>query len=466
MRVGKMPRGAVARAMLGALALVCGLLLSPRASAEDKEIEAEGRAKIFAGNATRAKEEATANALKEVIRLASAATLGDELYKKNEKEVAKRVLATPKRYTNWFGVASESYTTTEAIVKVKASVSIDKLKVDLASFLAPATPTVAAAGPKKALLLAAPIPPEEFFKEPSQRKTAPEVPGLMAAVETLLQDAGYEVSSGGAIGPADNTSAVGARAKAASAQLAVIASAVGGASGQVSIVNQRCAQVTVRLFLVGADGTDSGTFKAAAQGCDASPEGALRVAGLEASTRVSSAARADGRLRATKRRLKVTQIPSFAVLESTTKTLKDLAGPSTELLGVDSGAAVYSYPAGAADPAGKLAALLGAKPFTEDGVSTVAVPRARVLAEGVTNEALLSALCDVIGKLPGVTGVSAPALPELNGTAEIWVWGLTDLGALSSAVRAQTLYGRALTPTVQTDALRVVVAPSSLEKPK
>jgi hypothetical protein len=454
---------------LWAVVLCVGMLAGSPVYAEDKEIEAEGKAKIFAGNATRAKEEATNAALKEIIRLASSSVLGEELYKKSEKEVAKRVLATPKRYMNWFGVSSENYTTTEAVIKVKASVSLDKLKTDLAPVLAPVTsPASDPKAVKRALLLGAPIPPEEFAKAPNERKAGPTVPGLLPSVEALLKEAGYEVSNGGGVGPADDNAAIGARMKAASAQLAVVASALGGPAGAVSIVKQNCAEVSVRLFLYNAEGSDGGKFVSTAQGCDATPETALQVAGVDASARVVSTARSDGRLKSTpKRRVRVVQIPSFTTLETTTKTLRDLAGAGVELLGVDGGAAVYSLPAGAPDAAARLAGLLGAQSSVVDGVPTVAIPRVRVLVEGVSSEALLAAFCEVLGKVSGVTSVSAPALPEVNGTAEVWVWGVPEVSALGGLVGAQNLYGRALSPSVQNGALRVVVAPSSLgEKSK
>lgn len=453
------------------LLLSCLLLLSPFAYAEDKEIEAEGRAKIFAGNTTKAHDEAVVTALKEVIKSASAIVLGDESYKKNEKDVAKRVLASYKRYINWHGIVSENYTESEAIIKVKASVSLDKLRADLAPLLS-TTPTPEKPAAKKVLLLQAPIPPEEFAKPVQERTVAPIVPSFKDQTLKALKESGYEVAEGGNIGPADTFIAIGERAKAAGAQMAVVLSPVGGLTGSVSVVKVSCAQISTRLFVIGQDGADSGKLEASSSSCDASQDKALQSAGDAASIRLAAQMKRDNRFNAAMRKqLKVTAIPSFSMLENVQRQLQAAAGKGVELMAIDGGAAVFSLPAVTPinDVTSRLAGLLG--PGTtvknENGTAVVQLSYARVFAEGVTDEKVLGFLFDILSKTPGVTYGSAPALPNADGTAEIWLWSSLDAQSFAATISAQTLFGRTLTATVNPDgSIRLIVGPSKLGEKK
>jgi hypothetical protein len=451
---------------------ICLLLLcmASVAFAEDKEFEAEGRAKIFAKDTTKAHDEALTNALKELIKVGSAFILGEENYKKNEKEVAKRVLATYKRYINWHGVSAESYTDTEAIVKVKASLSLDKLRADLAPLLTTATTEKPLS--KKILLLRAPIAPEEFAKPVDQRNPAPTVAQLPEQVTKPLKEMGYEVTDGGSIGPVDTFVAIGERAKSANASMAIVMSPVGGVVGAVSVVKVSCAQISVRLFFIALDGSDLGKLEFVSTQCDASSDNALRLAGDTSLSKVSSMLRKDNRLNTTARkRIKVAGIPSFAALENVQKQLQGAAGKGIELLGIDGGVAVFSIPAGntAAEVASRVSTLLGTSASTkiEDGVPVVRLSYHKIFAEGITDDKMLGFLFDAISVLPTVTQGSAPPLPNTDGTAEIWLWTPQSAQDLAAAISAQTLFGRTLTATVKSDgSIRLVVGGSKLGEKK
>ena len=445
------------------------LCFSTVALAQDKEFEAEGRAKIFAKDTTKAHDEALTSAMKELIKVASSFILGEESYKKNEKEVAKRVLATYKRYINWHGVAAESYTETEAIVKVKASISLDKLRADLAAL----TPvTVEKPLSKKLLLLRAPIAPEEFAKPVAERAAAPIVASLAEQLTRPLKELGYEVTDGGSIGPLDTFVAIGERAKKAGASMALVASPVGGVVGSVSVVKVSCAQLAVRVFFIALDGADLGKVEFASTQCDASSDAALRLAGETSLSKVSALLRKDNRLSATARkRIKVSGIPSFAALENVQKQLQGAAGKGIELLGIDGGVAIFSIPAGntPSEVAARVSTLLGATATIrlEDGVPVVRLSHHKVFAEGLADDKVLGFLFDTISVLPGVTQGSAPPLPSSDGTAEIWLWTPQSAPDLAAAISAQTLFGRTLTATVKPDgSLRLVVGASKLGEKK
>jgi hypothetical protein len=458
------------RAFFRWMIFLCLAVFSLTALAEDKEFEAEGRAKIFAKDTVKAHDEAVIIALKESIKVASSFIMGEENYKKSEKDVAKRVLASYKRYINWHGVADESYTDTEAVIKVKASISLDKLRADLAPLLAPTTTEKPAA--KKILLLKAPIAPEEFAKPVADRKPAPNLPAFPELVTKSLKDSGYEVADGGSIGPVDTFVAIGERAKKVNASMAIVLSPIGGALGGVSVIKVSCAQMTARLFFIAPDGADLGKLEFQSSQCDPSEEKALQLAGDASLTRVSSMLRKDNRLSpSARKRIKIAGIPSFAALENAQRQLQGAAGKDIELLAIDGGVAVFSLPSNnnSADVANRVSALLGSTTSIkmEDGIPVVKLSYHRILAEGVTDDKTLSFLFESISATPGVTHGSAPALPNQDGTVEIWLWTPQDAGSLATALSAQTLLGRTLTATKQLDgSIKLVVGGSRLGEKK